>query len=511
MRAALLLRKSRIVAEGVDAISIAAQEARGRQWAQHHDAEIVAVYRENITGYKDVPRPEMQRALDDMLAGKFDVLWCFALDRLTRRGALAVAEILARGGRIIFDWDRLDSADPRDLRLILWRAEDAKEYSDLLSERVRGAKRHQRETGAAVGAPPLGMTYADKTTRKLTWAPGWREIIEGVFRDAASGKGMSAIARELNERGYRTRRGNYLYAESIRKIIHNPTYEGYQSVRDQRGNPILYLNANGQPVRIAAGDFQPIDPALVQAARARQQQRHAFPTSPTQTHILTGGVARCGGCGGPMHPAGTIKTPNARFYNCSRHQHGQPCDAPARMRVHLVDPYVTDRLLSALSALDPQDPEDQPHIAEIAHRWIHQQQPQHSAEADAAARVMAEARRNMERLIADRDAGIYDGPMRDQFLTRFRQFQAAYESARQRHEELSGLTPLDVSWMFEPDALRETWDAADIPTRRRIVAAAIRRVVIHKAPCRGYRGPVSRRVEIDFAWGGDGKRVNVTK
>ncbi|WP_285699049.1 recombinase family protein [Actinomadura sp. NBRC 104412] len=155
-KVALLLRKSKVVEEGTDALSIEAQEVKGRAWAANEGLEVVAVYRENVSGYKDVRRPEMERALSAMERGEFGTLWSAALDRLSRRGAIAVAGILANGGRFVFDWERLDSADPRDLRMILWRAEDAKEYSDRLSHNVRATKDRMRDAGAYVGAAPYG-------------------------------------------------------------------------------------------------------------------------------------------------------------------------------------------------------------------------------------------------------------------------------------------------------------------------------------------------------------------
>ncbi|GFE12424.1 hypothetical protein Sgleb_04710 [Streptomyces glebosus] len=67
------------------------------------------------------------------------------VDWFSRQGARAVLDVIdpadgTEPGRLIFEYDNLDSANERDKRWILNRAMDAKEYSDQLSARTRGTK-----------------------------------------------------------------------------------------------------------------------------------------------------------------------------------------------------------------------------------------------------------------------------------------------------------------------------------------------------------------------------------
>ncbi|MFJ5032570.1 recombinase family protein [Streptomyces sp. NPDC088560] len=120
----LLLPKSKIAREGERALSIRAQEDRGREWADEHGYSIRKVWKENLSAWSDVQRPKYDAAMSAVLNGEVPCLWVYALDRFSRKGAEAVVPILGRA-RVIFDYERLDSMDERDRRWIIDRAENA--------------------------------------------------------------------------------------------------------------------------------------------------------------------------------------------------------------------------------------------------------------------------------------------------------------------------------------------------------------------------------------------------
>ncbi|MFZ3473649.1 recombinase family protein [Streptomyces sp. 2.9] len=106
----LLLRKSKVVREGERALSIRAQEDRGRAWAAEHGYCVRKVWRENLSAWSDVKRPKYDAAMVAVLAGDVPALWVYALDRFSRKGAESVVPILGKA-RVIFDYERLDSMD----------------------------------------------------------------------------------------------------------------------------------------------------------------------------------------------------------------------------------------------------------------------------------------------------------------------------------------------------------------------------------------------------------------
>ena len=69
---------------------------------------------EGISGYKDVERPEFDRAIEGLVRGDFDTLIVWKLDRLTRRGMGHIGTLLDRldgsGRRIISKMDGVDTS-----------------------------------------------------------------------------------------------------------------------------------------------------------------------------------------------------------------------------------------------------------------------------------------------------------------------------------------------------------------------------------------------------------------
>ncbi|MBT2400594.1 recombinase family protein [Streptomyces sp. ISL-100] len=155
----LLLRKSKIVREGERALSLRAQEERGRRWADEEGYQVRKVWKENLSAWSDVQRPKYDAAMEAVMNGEVPALWVYALDRF-RKGAEAVVPILGKA-RVIFDYERLDSMDERDRRWIIDRAENAREYSTRLSYNVRNTKARQRNEGRWLARAPFGLV-ADK-------------------------------------------------------------------------------------------------------------------------------------------------------------------------------------------------------------------------------------------------------------------------------------------------------------------------------------------------------------
>ncbi|MEV7778455.1 recombinase family protein [Kitasatospora sp. NPDC088351] len=96
----LYLRKSKIVRESDkrDITSVRAQESEGREWAVRNHYRVRKVWVDNLSAWSDVARPGFDNALTAVLDDQVPVLWCFALDRYTRKGTTTSARSWARPG-----------------------------------------------------------------------------------------------------------------------------------------------------------------------------------------------------------------------------------------------------------------------------------------------------------------------------------------------------------------------------------------------------------------------------
>ena len=79
-----------------DGVSLDAQEAKVRAWADLNGAEVVIFRDEGISGKRSDNRPGLVAALDAV--GKGDALVCYSLSRLSRstKDTLTIADLLAK-------------------------------------------------------------------------------------------------------------------------------------------------------------------------------------------------------------------------------------------------------------------------------------------------------------------------------------------------------------------------------------------------------------------------------
>lgn len=105
-------------------LSVGQQIEDGIRWAKWNGYTPRHVWADHgISGSKDVKRPALV-----VQAGS-----------IQPQGALAVLTIMERleGRRIFFGADNLDTSEPKDRRMIMWRAEDAKEYRPMIDDEFR--------------------------------------------------------------------------------------------------------------------------------------------------------------------------------------------------------------------------------------------------------------------------------------------------------------------------------------------------------------------------------------
>lgn len=67
-----------------------------RQWAKQRGYELVAVYKEEESAWKAGHQRQLARLLQDARRGKFAIVLVWALDRLSREGALAILSLVHR-------------------------------------------------------------------------------------------------------------------------------------------------------------------------------------------------------------------------------------------------------------------------------------------------------------------------------------------------------------------------------------------------------------------------------
>ncbi|MFG3253117.1 recombinase family protein [Streptomyces sp. NPDC048172] len=497
----LLLRKSKIVREGERALSLRAQEERGRSWADANGYRVRKVWKENLSAWSDVERPKYDAAMAAVLNGEVPALWCYALDRFSRKGAEAVVPILGKA-RVIFDYEDLDSMNERDRRWIIDRAENAREYSVRLSYNVRQTKNRQRNEGRWLSRAPFGL-IADKVTRKLspnrekvagkTYCP-W-DLIVRIFTSIAEGVSARGLARQFNSEGIKSATGKGWRADVIRAIVIHPAYEGWLTVSPggkSHKAPQLYYNPAGERVQVAA-DMQEMIPAdLAERARRVLSGHQILPrkSRPGRPSRLLVGRLVCAHCDHAMRTEG-------KSYNCQMRAVCGDCPSPASAWCTAIENYVMMRWLARFTNTSPTDPL----LRIVAERWDSLTRPQETKEHQDAIAAVKAAEAAIEQLADDRAAGLYAGAMGKHFPRLVQDAEAKLTVAQERAEKLSDHGSVDIAWLLNPLWTQRKWQDAGPELKRDLIGLAIDRITVTRAPKRGVRFNGWDRVEITWADG----------
>jgi site-specific DNA recombinase len=183
-------------------VSLEAQTRKFEAYAVAHDAELVEVVSDSLSG-KDTKRPALQRALAMLEGGKADGLLVAKLDRLTRNvrdSEDLVERYFTKRFALLSVGDSIDtrSAGGRFvLRLMTCVAQWERE---TISERTKDALAHVRAEGG--GVPRLEGLGAAR-----------------VVELAAAGLSLRAIATQLTEEGVPTLKGGRWAPETVRKVL----------------------------------------------------------------------------------------------------------------------------------------------------------------------------------------------------------------------------------------------------------------------------------------------------
>lgn len=183
-------------------------------------------------------RPGLQRLLDDIEAGRIDIVVIYKIDRLSRSltDFVRLMDVLDRYGAsfvsVTQTFDTSDSMGRLVLNILLTFAQFERE---LASERIRDRCALRRSKGLFPGGmPPIGYLVACKG--KLVPDPKRAPHIRRLFLDyvevsaAELGRRLEAIDFKTYSFGCRTggkRKKQTFPATNILKILRNPLYAGY--------------------------------------------------------------------------------------------------------------------------------------------------------------------------------------------------------------------------------------------------------------------------------------------
>jgi site-specific DNA recombinase len=311
-RIAIYLRRS--TDDEHQPFSITAQEAALTSYvASQPGWTLTITYSDDASG-ATTNRPELQRALRDARASRYDVLLVYRVDRFSRRLSDLLdllADLDDAGVAFASATEPFDTSTSIGRMLVqLLGVFDEFERETIIDRVTKGMAAKAAKGKWPAGTRPYGYRV-DRDTQKLVPPPGEAPHLREIFRLYTRGRlGTRAIAAELNQRGIPNRTGKPWSGHTIVRIIANPAYTG----------DIAYGDVYVQDAHEALIDRDTWQRACgIAAARAAVGTQRAI--SPSDYYLT--GLITCA-CGHKyIGTAATGRTRTYRYYTCfSRARYG---------------------------------------------------------------------------------------------------------------------------------------------------------------------------------------------
>lgn len=285
-----------------------------QEYAKANNMLVVDTYIDRaMTGTNDM-RPDFQRMIKDSGKRQWNYVIVYKLDRFSRdkyETTIHKHTLKDNGVKLLSAMENIpDSPEGIILESLLEGMNQY--YSAELSQKVhRGLNESYRKGNFTGGAKIYGYDVVDL---KNVINPEEGEIVKEIFTKYAQGSTAVAIAKDLQSRGIRTKKGKYIDSIKIYKVLVNTKYNG-----KVQHNGVVYDNIYPQIVD---------DVTWQKVQDIHHSNKHAPGKKKEIFDFILSGKLVCGDCKRTMvGESGTSHT-SARhyYYSClSRRRKRQPC------------------------------------------------------------------------------------------------------------------------------------------------------------------------------------------
>lgn len=322
--------------------SLEAQEQRLRSYIESQPGwQLARTFTDQASG-ATLDRPDLQRALTEARAGRYDLLLVYRVDRFARsvRGLASLLEALDQAG-VAFrsatePFDTTTAAGRMMVQMLAVFAEF--ERATIIDRVISGMERKAARGEWCGGSRPFGYTI-DPTTGHLQVEAAEAPLVRVMF-DQYTKKhlGAQAIANHLNAQGHRTKAGRSWNTQAVLTVLRNRAYLGEVFFRDH------YHPAPHEPL-ISAEVFDAAQQIL--SARA---DNHSLRASNGSDYLLAG-LITCTRCGARfVGGSATGSRYRYRYYTCfTRQRYGTTACDTERLSADHLDQAVLERLIQTYS------------------------------------------------------------------------------------------------------------------------------------------------------------------
>jgi site-specific DNA recombinase len=236
-RCAIYTRKSTSAGLDMDFNSLDAQREACLAYIARQEGWAVVDERYDDGGFTgaNIERPAFQRLLEDIAAGKIDIVVVYKVDRLSR-SLLDFAKLMDQFDRakaafvsVTQNFNTADAMGRLTLNVLMSFAEFER---SMIAERTRDKVVAARRKGKWTGGPvPLGYRIVDG---KLAIEEAEARTVRRIFGLYEAHRSLVRIIDELNGAGETTKKHRQWTKGGVLRILKNPLYAGFTRHEDER-------------------------------------------------------------------------------------------------------------------------------------------------------------------------------------------------------------------------------------------------------------------------------------
>lgn len=302
--------------------SIEQQVEKCRELAAREGVTVIEIYADRAISGKTDRRPNFQRMMKDASLRQFDVVLAWKSNRMGRNMLQAMMneeQLRSNGIRTIYAEEDFD--DTAAGRFALRNMMNVNQfYSENMAEDISRGLMDNASKCMSNGSLPLG--YKTGKDQKVVLDEAEAAIVQEIFTRVSCYEPFIDIARDLNRRGIKTKKGAEWGRSSFHTICRNERYRGIYIYRDIRVE-------GGMPRIVSDELFYKVQEVL----KVKKNPQGRRKRSGYEEYLLTGKLY-CGHCGSTMTGiAGTSKTGAMHYYyTCQKRRTDHSCDKKAVRR-----------------------------------------------------------------------------------------------------------------------------------------------------------------------------------
>jgi len=295
--------------------SIEGQDRVCTEYCLRNGYTIIHKYIDRATSaYKHTEkRLQFNQMIKDAEKQKFEAVVVYKLDRFARNrydSAISKAKLAKSGVKVLSATEGIsDSPEGVILESVLEGM--AEYYSMELAQKVRRGQKESEAKGNHLGPVPFGYKVVNK---KLVIDEQQAQIVREAFDLYTCGATRPEVAKTLNDKGYRTAKGQPFTKNSFSNMFRNERYLG------------VYLHAD---TRIEGGIPAIIDRDTFEAAQIVRKKNAGTPgKGKAKVKYLLSGKLFCGHCGSTMVGESGHSHTGAvyYYYACQNRKKHKSCD-----------------------------------------------------------------------------------------------------------------------------------------------------------------------------------------